>query len=628
MSNSDTTSVNAVGGKRRVLEGFKNVLARDSGKSSQEKQSLWGKVIPEMKKLLGEKWVLDDPLLLDTYSWQYVAEFTCGSFYAPRPLCVVLPGSTEEVAEVVKACNRLGCQFKAFSTGFGSWSAPIENDTIVQIDLRRMDKIEKIDRKNMYGVIQPYVTGNQLQTEAFKVGLNTHIAGVGGQGSVLASATSMMGQGWDGVSLGFSGRNLMGVEWVLPSGEIARLGSFDASGAYFSGDGPGFSLKGAMRGFGGAMGGLGVFTKCAVKLYPWYGSSAMEIHGSSPDYIAIIPKYHSSAMIVVNSWEDMKELGYKLGETEICDYLGRNAPSLVSGVLTLDNNEFAEIYKIPFLKEIKYALMIVILAQDRDDYKYRMKTLKKIVGDLNGGILFGGYAWDKGLWALRMVSAVRRKMGTKKLLQSLPGLAKMTIKFVKKYGLAGLDYIPALGYESMIRQGMQLRGAFKYSGSFHTSMGALQCWDAAVRGAKIGEIVKRRYINDGLIFDDGADNAWGGLYEGGAYSHLEELAMYDPRDERSSQAVLNFVVETNLVSVEQRCGDPINAIGPANHVVYNESCMNYDNWQQRIKKELDPNNVSDAGFYTDPGFAENPPKGALEILERVLKNRTAVKIEG
>ncbi len=61
-------------------------------------------------------------------------------------------------------------------------------------------------------------------------------------------------------------------------------------------------------------------------------------------------------------------------------------------------------------------------------------------------------------------------------------------------------------------------------------MGALVSWDTAIRGAKVGKAIKDRFIERNILFDDGGDNAWGGLYEGGAYSHLEELAMYDPRD--------------------------------------------------------------------------------------------------
>jgi len=41
---------------------------------------------------------------------------------------VVLPGSTEEVQEVVRACGRYGLKFKAHSTGWVAHASPaVEN---------------------------------------------------------------------------------------------------------------------------------------------------------------------------------------------------------------------------------------------------------------------------------------------------------------------------------------------------------------------------------------------------------------------------------------------------------------------------------------------------------------------
>ena len=50
---------------------------------------------------------------------------------------------------------------------------------IVLIDLRRMNQIIEINEKNMYAVVEPYVTSAQLQAELFKRGLNTNIKGAG-----------------------------------------------------------------------------------------------------------------------------------------------------------------------------------------------------------------------------------------------------------------------------------------------------------------------------------------------------------------------------------------------------------------------------------------------------------------
>jgi len=76
--------------------------------------------------------------------------------------------------------------------------------------------------------------------------------------SPLASATSMAGSGFTSPSTGYSARNVLGVEWVLPTGDIMRLGSYGLknNSDWYNGDGPGPSLRGIMRGWVGAKSGI------------------------------------------------------------------------------------------------------------------------------------------------------------------------------------------------------------------------------------------------------------------------------------------------------------------------------------------------------------------------------------
>jgi len=596
-------------------------------RSPEEIATLRETALSELRKAVGERWVTGDPHILDTYTWQYIAELTSGTNYMERPLAVVLPSCTEEVAEIVRICNRIGCQYKATSTGLGAWNAPTRPDFVVQIDMRRMERIVEVDEKNMLAVVEPYVTGNQLQTELFKRGLNTHMVGAGAQTSVLASATSVFGHGWDGISMGFSNRNLLGVEWVTPDGRVAQLGSFDASGAYFSGDGPGFSLRGAMRGFGGAFGGLGVFTKAAVKLYPWTGPKQLETSGITPEYRTQIPPHHAAGVIACESWDKLADVGTALGEAEILDLLGRNAPSLTAAVMAVDNNAFAKIYQIPFLHDMYYVLGFVILGRDEEDYRYRMKTLKKIVKQAGGGLMLSGPGLSNLYWMLRSVRAMARDVGWRPLLRSLPGMLAILGGRVEGIGPEVLRHQSEMLYDVLVRNGMQMRGVFRFGGTFHTAMGSLVSWDNAIRGAKVGAQVKQKYIDDGVLFDDGADNAWGGLYEGGAYSHLEELACYDPRDPHCLEHANDYCIDANLACVDNFLGDCINGVGPGNHLIYSPHCYDYDRWQQKIKAALDPRNASDASFYTDPEFEKSPPPRYLRAMERVKADRAKVVID-
>ena len=147
-----------------------------------------------------------------------------------------------------------------------------------------------------------------------KLGLTCNVLGAGCQASMLASYTSLHGNNVLAVSQGYSGRNLLGVEWVLPTGEIIRLGAPGSGAGWFCGDGPGPSLSGVMRGGQGAMGGLGVFTKCAAHLHPWYGPAELNIKGVSPYYEAVVPPNFEYHICDFPTWEAFGEGMAKVGE--------------------------------------------------------------------------------------------------------------------------------------------------------------------------------------------------------------------------------------------------------------------------------------------------------------------------
>ncbi|MHA1784667.1 MAG: FAD-binding oxidoreductase, partial [Candidatus Helarchaeota archaeon] len=181
-------------------------------------------------KILGARNVSRDAVITEAYAFNWfndvinIREGNESNLFLHPPLAVVLPGNTEEVQKTIKLINEVGLKFKAQSTGLGAWNCALSDDVII-LDMRRMNKIRKIDAKNMLAVIEPYVTGATLQAELIKFDLNTHMPGAGPQVSPLASTTSMCGPGFTGAVTGYSARNLLGVEWVLPNGELLRLGS-------------------------------------------------------------------------------------------------------------------------------------------------------------------------------------------------------------------------------------------------------------------------------------------------------------------------------------------------------------------------------------------------------------------
>ena len=450
-----------------------------------------------------------------------------------------------------------------------------------------------------------------------KLGLNCHIIGAGGQASQLAAATSFNGHGPDGISCGFAGRNLLGFEWVTPEGEIVQVGSFDSSGQMFLGDGPGPSLRGVIRGFAGAMGGLGVFTKAAVKLYPWDGPERIENEGQSPAYHTHIPEHHLTGSVSMADWKAMADLGYELGEAEIASHCLRNAPALTVPALFPDNNDAARGYRIPLLNAFTHNLYTVFPAAHRDERRYKQKVIEEITRRLGGGFLGNDTGWRGLANKLRFFRLYRRRIGLWKLIQSVPGLLWFVAQEVRHHGLRVLakgNPIDNIMYGKLVRADANMRASSALGGTFATSMGAVTPWDIAVRSAQAGIEVKRRFIARGEILDDGGDGGHGGLYEGGGFSHIETVAQYDPRDARQAAAIPRFAAETNQVSIDKQCGIAINSFGPEGAHIYSPVAMNYDRLIQRIKAEFDPTNSADGGWYTDPDYKPDP--AAAEILER------------
>lgn len=510
-----------------------------------------------LEDIVGPENISKEPVILDTYAFQYLAETVTGTKFCARPGAVVLPGGTEEVQAIVKTCNRYGVKYKALSTGWGVWNT-VSGAGTIQLDLRRMNRILEIDEKNMYAVVEPYVIGAQLQVEAMKRGLNCHIIGAGANFSPLASCTSMCGHGLSGISMGYSARNPLAVEWVLPTGDILRLGSLGSGAGWFCGDGPGPSLRGIMRGLIGAMGGMGVFTKCAVKLYPWYGPPRLKMEGVTPEYDVTIPENFRCYTLAFPSWDRFADAAYRIAEAEMGYVLGRQlAPGLAPLAVARSPAEYAQMRESGMadevMREFKYAFQLILGGTSPREIEYQEKALNEILAETGGWI--------------------------PSLMQVPEAQKRMFLMLIK------------VDRNAVI---------FRLAGTFHTSFGAPTAWDAAVAGAKVGEEIKKKYIEKGVIVDDAADAAWGGPYEQGRFGHLEELFMYDPADAESAKGALEYMAEARQAVLQRSLGQPIGVLPGEAAEAFGPACGNYQDWMRRIKKAFDPNIASDPSFYIEP----------------------------
>ncbi|MHA1262257.1 MAG: FAD-binding oxidoreductase [Candidatus Freyarchaeota archaeon] len=518
-------------------------------------------VYEKLESVVGPENISDDPVILTVYSFQYLADLAnpdSAKWLPHKPEAVVLPGSTEEVQEVVKICYEHNVKFKAHSTGWGFWSG-VGLPDVIQLDLRRMNRIIEIDEKNMYAVVEPYVTAMQLQAEAMKKGLDCAIIGAGPNHSVLASCTAMMGYGDKGYHTSMNNRNLLGVEWVTPTGEILRLGALGSDAGWFCGDGPGPSLRGLMRGWHGTMGGLGVFTKCATKLYPWPGPEKLEVRGENPQYEMEIPENFRVFLIYWNDWKSQAEAVYRIGEAEIGYIVWRPcSPVAIPLMITKTNNEYYQYLTQmqEMMEKYRFYLNVVLASESERELEYQERVLREIVDETGGEFL--------------------------ELIQD--------------------EYAPLFALV-LITQCYNAR-IFRPSGQFHTSFGAATSWDFSVKGARIGEQIRRKYVEEGYFHDDGnPENFWGGPYEHNKFTHFEGIFQYDPIDPDSRKAAHKYIEEAVMAVIENKLGVPI-APGAEPAMLLGPIYSDYHKWLGKIKKAFDPKNVSDHAFYIEPEAEE------------------------
>ena len=355
--------------------------------------------------IVGEKYVSDDPATLDAYSWQTENDIVSpvrDKFHFMRPAAVLLPGSAEEVQAIIKACDRFGLKFRALSTGW-TGLAQCFNPNSLMLDLRRMDRILKIDVKNMYAVVEPYVTCAQLQAECMKVGLNCHVIGAGGNTSVLASATCFMaGNGPDGMYQGYSAEVLLGAEWVMPTGEIVHTGTRAFGDDWYCGEGPGPSMRGIFRGKGGTAGSMGVFTKCAVKLAAWPGPEVFPVEGKTPAYKANLPENFKFLAVTFPDWKKYADSIYKLADSEIAyishrqfAMLGEDLGAALFSIFSDSSKTIDDLEDVLSDEKIKklteeirhFSYQIILAGMTPGDLSYKEKVLDEILKETGGHII-------------------------------------------------------------------------------------------------------------------------------------------------------------------------------------------------------------------------------------------------
>src|SRR6185436_9772061 len=176
--------------------------------------------------------------------------------YRQIPMLVVLPSTVEQVSAVLAYCHANGVKVvpRGAGTSLSGGALPVADGIV--LGMAKFNRILEIDYANRCAVVQPGVT-NLAITQA--------VAGEGfyyapdPSSQIACTIGGNVAENSGGVhclKYGLTTNNVLGLEMVLPTGEVVRLG-----GKHL--DAEGYDLLGLMIGSEGL---LGVVTEVTVRI--------------------------------------------------------------------------------------------------------------------------------------------------------------------------------------------------------------------------------------------------------------------------------------------------------------------------------------------------------------------------
>jgi glycolate oxidase len=210
------------------------------------------KSLNEFEAIVGKERILTSREDLLSYAYDaYVKEYL--------PEAVLFPKTTEEVSRIMKVASTHRVYVTPRGAGTGLASCGLAKQGGVVLCFTLMNRIQEINKPNRYAVVEPGVVVSDLQKEVEKVGL--FFPPDPGSASVATTAgiVLMNAGGMRGIKYGVTRDYLMGLEVVLPSGEIVRTGSLTVK------DVTGYDLT---RLICGSEGTLALVTQITFKLLP------------------------------------------------------------------------------------------------------------------------------------------------------------------------------------------------------------------------------------------------------------------------------------------------------------------------------------------------------------------------
>ncbi|WP_264992415.1 FAD-binding oxidoreductase, partial [Mycobacterium montefiorense] len=218
-----------------------------------------GDITEQLADIVGDHNLLEGEAIPDDY-W-HDEELT----HPPQqPAYVAKPATAEEVAQLLKVATEQHIPVTARGSGTGLSGAAIPRADGLVISFERMNAVLEVDTTNQVAVVQPGVTLLELDAATASANLR-YMVQPGELSSSIGGNVGTNAGGMRAVKYGIARNNVLGLQAVLPTGEIIRTGGKIAKVS------TGYDLTQLIV---GSEGTLALATEVIVKLHPRLGHSA------------------------------------------------------------------------------------------------------------------------------------------------------------------------------------------------------------------------------------------------------------------------------------------------------------------------------------------------------------------
>jgi glycolate oxidase len=209
--------------------------------------------LEQLKTIVGDGNVLSGAAIEDDYQHD-----ECLTTPHAAPEFMVRATTTDQVSRLLRFANEHGIPVTVRGAGTGLSGGCTPRPGGILLSLERMNRILEIDEANHVAVVEPGVTLNDLDVRTAEKGLVYPIF-PGEQSASIGGNVATNAGGMRAVKYGVTRNQVLGLEAVLPNGEIIR------TGGKFVKVSSGYDLTQLLI---GSEGTLAVVTQVTVKLFP------------------------------------------------------------------------------------------------------------------------------------------------------------------------------------------------------------------------------------------------------------------------------------------------------------------------------------------------------------------------